>query len=570
MKRKIIALLLVCLMVLGLAACSNGGDSSSSTSSSAGESSSASSSSEESSSVSSEVSESSSAEQQELPFSPDNPIELTAAVCQSEIQGEFDTMEILKNYADETGIHITFQEIPASDREEKLSLLLNSGQLPDILFKMSVGAADQAKYAAEDLFVPLSDHPEWMTNLQKWFDEYPTAQDAVTMSDGKIYGAPYILAGDAIRCGSKIWYNSDLLEQTGYTTPPTTTEEFHDYLTKCKAIDNNENGQADEIPLTSANIDEVETVLFGSFGLMTQGSSHDQIYLDEEGNLQFNFTSDRYKEELDYLHQLYSEGLIDQDIFTMDYAQEISKCTTGRGENFIMVNNSPVSNSKYEELSVGIKEALEGPSGFKNYNSFSLPASEAAQFMITYTCEEKGEEAVQAAMTWMDHWYSDEGIIEYFLGIEGVTYQEDPDAPGGLSYTDAVLKDPEGRTFEQVLTAYVPWAGGANASVATNEYFKGGETWPVCLEAVDGLRNYFPEDVWAPFTRYYTAEESDEMNQILTDMTTYRKEWRGYFITGQRDVETDWDEYVAGYDGVRLPRYMELYNKAYEAFKADQ
>ena len=42
------------------------------------------------------------------------------------------------------------------------------------------------------------------------------------------------------------------------------------------------------------------------------------------------------------------------------------------------------------------------------------------------------------------------------------------------------------------------------------------------------------------------------------------KEWRAYFITGQRDIDADWDEYVAGYDGMNTARYMELYRAARE------
>lgn len=563
MKRRIIAILLAAALLMGLAACGGGGNESSSKQESSSQQ-------ESSSKTESSKADESKPEESGTGFSPENPIELTAAVSQSEIQGNFDDMVILKNYAEESGIHISFQEIPSADRATQLSLLLASGEVPDILFKMSVGNADQAKYAAEGMFVALSDYPDLMKNLQGWFDQYPTAKDAVTLEDGKIYGAPYILAGDAIRAGSKLWFNSDLLEKTGYTTPPKTTEEFRDYLTKCKAIDSNGNGQADEIPLTSASIGEIEQVLYGSFGIATQGSSHQTVFVDDAGELQYAFTSDRYKEELTFLHQLYSEQLIDQDIFTMDYAQEIAKCTTGRGQNFMMVNNSPVSNSPYEEKAVGFKEPFEGPSGFKGFNTYSLPASESAQFMITYKCQEKGEDAVKAAMTWMDHWYSEEGIISYFMGVKDVTYEEDPDAPGGLALTDAVMKDPDGRTFEQVLAEYVPWAGGANPSVATNEFFKGGETWPCALEAVEGLRNYFPEEVWAPFTRYYTTEETTERTQINTDMETYREEWRGYFITGQKDIEKDWAEYVAGFDGMKLPRYMEIYRKGYEAYKADK
>ena len=369
--------------------------------------------------------------------------------------------------------------------------------------------------------------------------------------------------------GPKIWYNSDVLEKLNMEMP-TTTDEFYDYLVAAKALDYNENGQADEIPLTAGSIDDITQTLLGSFGLMNRGNSHTDVYVDENDALSYAYTSEKYREELRYVNKLYTEGLIDQDIFTMDYAQEIAKCSTGRGLTFIMVNNSPVSNTPYEEYSIGFTEPLEGPNGDKIFGNYSLPASNSGQFMITYTCEEKGEDAIIAAMTYMDHWYSEEGIITYFMGIEGVTYEEDPDSPGGLALTDAVLNDPDGRTFEQVLAEYVPWAGGANPSVATNEYFKGGETWPVCLTAVEGLVNYIPEEVWAPFTRYYTTDEATTMSSLKTDLDTYHQEWRAYFITGERSLDDDWDEYVSGTDGVGLAEYMEIYQKGYEAYQAEQ
>ena len=304
---------------------------------------------------------------------------------------------------------------------------------------------------------------------------------------------------------------------------------------------------------------------------MNRGSSHTAVFVNEAGELEYAYSSDEYRETLKYINKLYTEGLIDQDVFTMDYAQLIAKCTTGRVLNYMFVNNSPVSNSEYEQYTLGIKEPFTGYNGEKMWTAYSLPASTSGQFMITYKCAEKGEDAVKAAVRWMDHWYSDEGIIAYFMGVEGVTYEKDENSPGGLKLTDMVLNSPDGRTFEQVLAEYVPWAGGSNPSVASNEYFKGGETWPVCLEAVEGLRNYYPETVWAPFDRYYTTEESAEMAAIKPEQETYWKEWRAYFITGQKDVNDDavWAEYVKGYEGVKNPRYMEIYNKGYEAWKVE-
>ena len=62
------------------------------------------------------------------------------------------------------------------------------------------------------------------------------------------------------------------------------------------------------------------------------------------------------------------------------------------------------------------------------------------------------------------------------------------------------------------------------------------------------------------------------MTSIKTEQQQYWKEWRAYFVTGQKDINDDatWAEYVKGFAGVKNDRYMEIYNNAYEAYKAEQ
>ena len=305
----------------------------------------------------------------------DEPITLTCAVQQSPIQGDFNEMVILKEFAEESNVNIEFQNIPSSDLETQLSLMLASAEVPDLLMKMNVTSANQAAYAAEGMFVALSDYEEYMPNLMSWFEQYPTAKDAVTMSDGKIYGAPYILAGESIRMGGKMWFNTDLMEKVGYDSIPTTTEELTEYFRATAAYDYNENGQADEIALSAGSIDDVMYLFMGSFGMMNRGSSHIDVYVDDDGELQYAYSSERFKEELRYLNQLYTEGLLDPDIFTIDFAQLIAKASTGRVGTYIFVNNSPVSNTEYEQYTLGFTEPFEGPQGYKTYGYYSIPAS---------------------------------------------------------------------------------------------------------------------------------------------------------------------------------------------------
>ena len=484
------------------------------------------------------------------------PIVLTVAVSQTPIQIDYNDIEILKDFEAVSGIDMQFKCIPQSDAATQLSLMLSSGELPDILMKLNVSSTDQAKYGEEGIFLPLSDYKEYLPNLYKWFEKYPSAEAAVTQKDGKIYGAPYILAGDAIRMGAKYFFNSEVLKKAGLDAVPTTTEGLLDFLRKAKKIDYNENGQEDEIPLSSSALDAILTPLYGSFGLGNRGGSHMNVLMGEDGKLQYAFKSEQFRDLLRYVKVMYDEKLIDQDIFTNDFAALIAKTSTGRVLTYSFVNNSPVSNTKYEAFTIGLTEPFEGPKGDKVWAPYSLPASATGNFVITDKCKYP-----EAAARWVDHWSSDEGIIAYFMGKEGITYEKDANAPGGLKLTDYVVKNPEGINFEQVMAKYVCWAGGGNPSVATNEYFKGGETWPASVRCADGLINFVPKTTWVPVSRFYTVEEATEMSQLTSELKTYYEEWRGYFITGQKSLETDWEEYVKGFEGMRLARYLEIYQK---------
>ena len=102
-------------------------------------------------------------------------------------------------------------------------------------------------------------------------------------------------------------------------------------------------------------------------------------------------------------------------------------------------------------FTIGITEPFEGPQGDKIWGTYTLPASTTAQFVINDACKYPA-----AAARWVDHWYSDEGIIAYVMGVEGVTYEKDENSPGGLKLTDFVVKNPGGINFVQVLATYVP------------------------------------------------------------------------------------------------------------------
>ena len=82
----------------------------------------------------------------------------------------------------------------------------------------------------------------------------------------------------------------------------------------------------------------------------------------------------------------------------------------------------------------------------------------------------------------------------------------------------------------------------------------------------DQYIDYVPDEV-VPASMYFAAEDAQLTAQLQVEIQTYVEENTVAFITGQRDIETEWDSYVQGFDGLRLNRYLEVMQKTYDDFQ---
>ena len=472
---------------------------------------------------------------------------------------DWSTVWFWQQLEDLTNVHLEFTPVPSSDRATTLNLLFASGDLPDILFKMAVSGPQQSQYGPEGMLIDLAQYKDIMPNFNFWLDRYPTAKAAISQADGSIYGCPYILTGYAIRMGSRFFYNSEVLEHAGMTEVPGTLDELKALFESGKGWDYNENGEDDTIPLAMSDWTGLEYILTGTFGVMNRGSSHYWEDQNEDGSLRFWHTADGYKELMRYYHDLYAEGLVDPDVFTATFADLIVKAQNGRALTYIFVNTSPVSGSKYEALQVPMTKVIEGYNGEKNWANYSMPGSQTVNFCITKDCPEEYREIMAK---WGDYFYSVEGIVAYFMGEENVTFTYDPETDW-YDLTDMIVNDPDGRNFEQVQSQWCTWAGGMNPSCATNELFKGGETWPLSVESAEALVKFTYDTaeggmeggaVWPSFV--FDPDTASEVSALRGDFDTYLKEWAGNFVTGAKDVDADWQEYVDGFNALGVEEYL--------------
>jgi len=485
----------------------------------------------------------------------DEPISIKMVVGQHAGHPSFADLLVYQEYEKMTGIAVEWEMIPTNVLTEKKNLMLVSGEYPHAFHSARLTAQDLMLYGSQGIFIPLNDLiEEHAPNFRRLLEENPDLRRGITMPDGNIYAFPRVFDPEftSVLAGAKLWINTNWLQELNMENPET-LDEFYAFLVAVKENDLNGNGEADEVPLVATGDAYLFHIFRGAFGLGNRGFAHEHVDLDPQtGGLRFIPTSPEYKALLEFLHKIYAEGLLNQDLYTLTSAQLAAKAREGVYGAIITTNPLTGYDTDYYEGAL----ALEGPFGDKLYANVKSALVDIGAFVITDTNPYPAE-----TVRWVDYFYSDEGAKLFFMGIEGLTYQELPD--GSLDFTDLIYNHPEGLTMLEAVSRYIPYRNGAYPAIVKEAYFKGSEGQPNAIAAAERLAPYYPEVVWAPFP--FNEEENDIMATIGTDIDTYVKEMRAKFVVGQESLD-NWDNYVRTLQRMGLDIYMRAYQSAYQRY----
>ena len=64
------------------------------------------------------------------------------------------------------------------------------------------------------------------------------------------------------------------------------------------------------------------------------------------------------------------------------------------------------------------------------------------------------------------------------------------------------------------------------------------------------------------------TEESTDYNAALNEVSTYASAQIAKFITGEADLDTEWDEYVSTCDTLGVPTMIDIYTDAVARYNA--
>lgn len=485
-----------------------------------------------------------------------------------------DDNEATKAIEEKTGIDLEIITATQDNAKEKMSILLASGDYPDMF--LATGVSHQFTneelmlYGKEQgIFIPLNDLiDKYGDSIKNVIESDPDYASEIVAPDGNIYGLPSWELAYHCTFPSKLWINQQWLENLGLEMP-TTTDEFYEVLKAFKEQDPNGNGKADEIPMTGLNS---HVFLMNPF-IYTNNQNY--FFINEEGKVDYAPIQDQWREGLRFMKKLYDEELLDSGAFTSSREQITTLGTNPEAAllgavtalhpgHFVTISDDKPRHTEYTAL-----EPLTGPEG-KNYAMYDLTAYAGASCVITDACENP-----EAAFRLADYLASEEGTLLTTTGLEGVGWRKAEE--GELN----ILGEPA----EYARLEYTHVSGEAHNKNWGNEnfHFTGSE-----LNGLRGKWNY-DQDIFTlngyerrlfqetqnkyeghqneqkSFSVFLNPEDTDTAYQLKVNLEDYVNQSLVRFVTGDLDIENDWDSYIQQMKDLQVEEYLEIYNAAYEA-----
>ena len=172
---------------------------------------------------------------------------------------------------------------------------------------------------------------------------------------------------------------------------------------------------------------------------------------------------------------------------------------------------------------------------------------------------------------WGDGLMSDEATMMSSWGEVGTGWFEPDEGALGINGKPALYRIPLAESDDSIRTDWMPNVALANR---TND-FRLGQQLPSDPEAAkwDSEPRLFSitKEYFEPYASdkavpalILLADEADQRATLEQAIFNYTDEQLVSFLTRGRDIESDWDSYVAEFEKLKLDEYLDLLNKAYQ------
>jgi putative aldouronate transport system substrate-binding protein len=477
---------------------------------------------------------------------------------------DFTTNKLTLYLEELTNVHLNIETIPqgADAISQKLNILFASGEYPDMFLLENLDKAMVSKFGGDNFFIPLNDMiEEHGVNIKDRWTEFPFMRKGITSADGNIYSLPRVEENFQVGFPVRGWLYEPWMKKLGLEKPQT-TEDLREILIAFRDEDPNGNGIADEIPMAGAITGWYTFIypyLMNSFIFCDQRTF---LIPQDDGNLEFAANKDEWKEGIKYIKSLYDDGLIVVDSFIQDQKQlrqmgenpniPILGAATGGWWGNFTINGS--ESGRYADYIT--MPALEGPAGVRLTPQYDPQVK--PQFFISDLAENP-----EILVKWADFFLSYEGTMMGYYGFEGIEWRKAEPGEIGVMGMKPIHKIIE--TFGKLQND--TWHHRAPTFSTKDIIF--GEVTENPDDPTSRLTEYSYED-YVPYAKkaisvnlYLNTEDVSEGNETKTQVLETVKNYTIRFITGDLDLEKDWDTYLRELKDAGLDRFIEIYQAAY-------
>lgn len=305
-----------------------------------------------------------------------------------------------------TGLEIEGVSAPWSEWFQKLRTLAASGALPDIF--VSYGPGDQDGYGKmvnDGLVLALDPYLERYPNIGKRLSGWDRQK-----TGGAFYAIPVLNTID-----HTFVIRADRLEALGLKTPRTVDELY----TVAKAFKDRFGGYPiSSSPAHTAGFFWLNPI-FAAFGGAWEN------WCEEDGQLIPSWISEGNRKALEYIAELYAEGLLDPEFFSNSDTDKLERFYSGASSIIMHGGAQHIKaemTKRHPEARLAIFAPPSGPEG--KSGQWSMDGFFTAVSVNRTVSERQRENALKL----LDYLYSEEGTHLLRYGVEGTHWKRTSDS----------------------------------------------------------------------------------------------------------------------------------------------
>ncbi|WP_229750660.1 extracellular solute-binding protein [Paenibacillus nasutitermitis] len=488
----------------------------------------------------------------------DQPITLTIAGTYDERTGtKWNELETIKEINAGTNVSINWNLTPGTDWTTKRNLIIASGDLPDVLLKLS--SSQVVTGGADGMFIPLENLiGKYAPNLTNFLDSYPEVRQAITAPDGHIYSLPLANMSEYKHAdGNTLWINKEWLKKIGMDMPKT-TEELMKVLEAFKERDMDGDGNPNnEIPLTGVYGDAQYGLgyLFGSFNTI------DESFIVQDDKVVFVRATEEFKNTVKYLSSLYQKGLIDPDTMTQNSTQLIAKISSSKQASvgaFFAWSADQITNAEYRWDYGSPMIPLVGPGGHQITPRNNLQMTPG---MLVIT---KANKYPEATMRWVDRAYEPEMSMKLREGpnrlkkLDNGTYDTIPN-PENFTAGEWKVKE----------TPYNDFVYGFSQELRDKQVLPAPEPGQLDPDFDEWYEAQIPYmKPWVFPNIMFTDTQFKSIERYQTDIKAYTDKMEAKWVA-KGGIDQEWDSYLETLNKMGLSEYAKVYQDGYDTNKAN-